>query len=383
MKNFISCSENRPSDMIRNTLSFFMYALIGATAGILGAKYFQSLFGPMDMKQKFFLVLILFLSIYVSIFLQLIIHEAGHLVFGLMTGYKFVSFRIGSTIFLKSNGKMVKKRYFVQGTGGQCLMAPPPYNGGNFPQFLYNMGGVIFNILVSLLALFLFLFTKFLPLLVFAICGIVIAVSNGIPMKTKAVNNDGLNALNIKKDKSASHAFYMQLLINAHLSQGERMKDMPDDWFSMPRAEEMDDGLTAGYGAYVAMRELDQKDFQKAYWDMEFLIENASGLIGVHKVALLSEILFLELIGENRWAKVESLYTPELEKPLQLSPRSPSALRTLYAYELIHKRNFGKAERHKMAFESALTVFPNAGEAEMEKELFDLVKPGPSPDLYN
>ena len=39
-------------------------------------------------------------------FLQTVIHEAGHLVFGLLSGYQYCSFRIGSFMWIKQDGKI-------------------------------------------------------------------------------------------------------------------------------------------------------------------------------------------------------------------------------------------------------------------------------------
>ena len=47
-----------------------------------------------------FLILIL-IMFFLSNYLCAIIHESGHLIFGLISGFRFISFRIGSTIFLK------------------------------------------------------------------------------------------------------------------------------------------------------------------------------------------------------------------------------------------------------------------------------------------
>ena len=62
-----------------------------------------------------------------AMFLHSVVHETGHLVFGLLTGYKFVSFRIGSIMLIKESGKLRLKLYNIVGTGGQCLMMPPPW----------------------------------------------------------------------------------------------------------------------------------------------------------------------------------------------------------------------------------------------------------------
>ena len=46
-------------------------------------------------------ILALVLSIYVILFFHIALHEAGHLIFGLLTGYGFSSFRLGSFMLLR------------------------------------------------------------------------------------------------------------------------------------------------------------------------------------------------------------------------------------------------------------------------------------------
>ena len=96
--------------------------------------------------------------LYILIFLQIIIHETGHLICGLLSGYTFSSFRILSFMWSNENGKIHFKRYKLNIAAGQCLMLPPALDENNqLPYLLYNLGGVFFNILSSLLVLPLFL----------------------------------------------------------------------------------------------------------------------------------------------------------------------------------------------------------------------------------
>ena len=59
-----------------------------------------------------------------SFWLQAILHEGGHLVCGLLSGYRFLSFRVGSFTLLRQNGRLVLRRFYLPGTGGQCLLEP-------------------------------------------------------------------------------------------------------------------------------------------------------------------------------------------------------------------------------------------------------------------
>ncbi len=118
---------------------FFM--LIGAVCGLLMVKYVdETAQAGKTIAEEFLSLCGMFIIMYVAIFAQMIIHEAGHLVFGLLSGYQFSSFRIMSFMWVKENGQMKLRRLSVAGTGGQCLMAPPEPVDGNIPVVLYNLG---------------------------------------------------------------------------------------------------------------------------------------------------------------------------------------------------------------------------------------------------
>ena len=99
--------------------------MIGAICGLIMILFIDKSSADTPRYQEILSLAGLFAGMYVALFFHIIIHEAGHLVFGLMTGYKFCSFRVASFMWLKENGKLKLKRLSVAGTGGQCLMSPP------------------------------------------------------------------------------------------------------------------------------------------------------------------------------------------------------------------------------------------------------------------
>lgn len=102
---------------------------LGATIGIIAFtdRTWDNCIGQLldNLPRLVTLCAILFLSIISSGFLHIILHEAGHLVGGLLQGYKFVSFRILSFTLVRHEGKLRWKRFSIAGTGGQCLLLPP------------------------------------------------------------------------------------------------------------------------------------------------------------------------------------------------------------------------------------------------------------------
>ena len=142
--------------------------------------------------------LFVFLGFCVSFALQTILHETGHLIGGLLTGYKFCSFRIGNLQLQRENGALRFRRLKLAGTGGQCLMTPPEPVDGKIPVMLYNLAGPLMNLLTALLALGGYFLSGggsmgASLLFLFAFVGFYLALTNGIPLRLGPIDNDGKN----------------------------------------------------------------------------------------------------------------------------------------------------------------------------------------------
>ena len=131
-------------------------------------------------------IILLLVSGVIAFILHIIVHEAGHLFFGLLSGYKFVSFRVFDFKIIKDeNGKLSFRYEKIAGTGGQCLMRAPEYVEGKFKFKLYLLGGVIFNVLFSIV--FWLILPSYYTFL-FALIGFTLAFLHWIPMGF----NDGM-----------------------------------------------------------------------------------------------------------------------------------------------------------------------------------------------
>ena len=169
---------------------------------------------------------------YVTMVLHTIIHEGGHLIFGLLTGYRFLSFRVFSFTLVKKDGKLVWKKLKVPGTLGQCLMYPPEWKDNEeYPYVWYNLGGGLLNLVFCVLSIPLFFFHS--PLAAwaagfFVFTGVIFGITNLVPMSL-GLPNDGKNCLLCAKAKENQKAVYAQLKINAMLSDGAMITDIPED----------------------------------------------------------------------------------------------------------------------------------------------------------
>jgi hypothetical protein len=316
---------------------------------------------------------------YVAIFFHIIVHEAGHMVFGLLTGYRFSSFRVGSFMWMREDGRLTLKRLTVAGTGGQCLMCPPDLKDGKIPVVLYNLGGALVNVILGGLFLAGYWLAPGVPflsplLLILAVVGFMTALMNGIPMRMGTVDNDGYNAFSLSKSPEALEAFWVQLKAAEQSSKGVRLRDMPADWFAVPTDEAMQNSMVATRGVLACNRLMDEEKFEEADARMAHLLAIDSGIVGLHRSLLICDRLYVELIGENRPTVIEGMMTKEQQKFMKAMKRFPSVLRTRYAMALLHERDTAKAEAVKSEFEKAAKTYPYAHEIQSERELMGMAE---------
>lgn len=325
--------------------------------------------------EKFFPGLIgVYIVLFGGSFLHTVLHEAGHLVFGLFTGYQYSSFRIGSFMWVKYEGKIRLKRHTLAGTGGQCLMAPPDMVDGKMPYFLYNAGGCFANFVVSVIPLVLVLlfwqptYLNFMVIL-WSVTGLFIVFTNGIPMKLQGMPNDGHNALSLGKDPEALMAFWLQMKIVEQISFGKRLKDLPEDWFTMPDEEGMQNSLIAAIAVFACNRMMDLGKYEEAAKEMERLVNKKSGMVGIHKHLLNIDRIYCEMVGKNRPEKIEELYTDELKKVLKVMKKSPSTHRLQYLYAKYVEKDEKKAAVAMAEFEKVAKTYPYPHEIDGEREM--------------
>ena len=358
-------------------MAFMM--LIGAICGFIMVWYIDNSSADTPLYQEILSLAGLFFGMYVALFFHMIVHEAGHLVFGLMTGYKFCSFRIASFMWLKENGKLKLKRLTLAGTGGQCLMAPPDMKDGKMPVLLYNLGGSFINVIVGTLFLIGYLIFPDIPflspiLLIFAVVGFMSAMMNGIPMRMGTVDNDGYNAFALSRNKEAVEAFWVQLKVAEQSSKGVRIKDMPAEWFAIPTDEAMKNSMVATRCVFTCNRLMDEEKFEEADALMAYLLEIESGIVGLHHDLLMCDRIYVELVGENRSEVIERMMTKEQKRFMKAMKRFPSVLRTQYALALLSEKNTAKAETVRNDFEKIAKTYPYPQEINSERELMKIAE---------
>ena len=365
---------------LKQWIPMLFFMLIGAGCGILIVRFMDSSFETgRTIGQEIMTFAGLIVAMYLCILLHIVIHEAGHLVFGLLSGYQFTSFRVGSFMWIREEGKLKLKRYSLAGTGGQCLMSPPDLVDGKIPVVLYNLGGSLMNLITSFICgLLCFMIGKVTVistiLMIMVLVGIGSAAVNGIPMRLGTVDNDGYNAFSLLKNREAMYAFWLQMKMNDQISKGFRLKDMPDEWFLIPTEEGMKNSLIAAQGVFACNRLMDAHRFHEADELMEHFLEIESGIVGIYRNLMLCDRMYCEMIGPNRAEIVEGILTKEMKQFMKSMKTFPSILRTEYVYELLVTGNEKKAEKIKLRFDKMAEKYPYPSDIQSEKELMEYAK---------
>lgn len=334
---------------MKKALRFLLLFLMGAASGLIIIVFAN---GDSSLPVHFIEFLV---SLAITAYLQIILHEAGHLVCGLLSGYRFVSFRVGSITLLKDgNGKLRFKRFKLAGTGGQCLMSPPqnmPLD--QIPTKLYNAGGTLVNLLCAVVSLLLLIYCGGMPLWLryflastMAI-GFVYAFLNGIPLKMGGVANDGYNILYLNRDKQAVRGFAAQLIINEKQQNGMRLSQMPEEVFDLGGEINYSDPLQANVGLLAISRELDKGNVERAHEQFKDLLNShRKELLPLFRLEAGCELMFTSLATGDKVVAQKTINDNLLMKYITKYARvmSPKQ-RALMAKALINDGNRAEAER--------------------------------------
>ncbi|WP_086348250.1 hypothetical protein [Candidatus Enterococcus clewellii] len=332
--------------VIKQLANILLMAIIGGVFGyFLGKTLSRG-----EVTTLTFIQLFLFLILWFIV--QIFIHEAGHAVFGLLTGYKMVSFRLFSFMWVwQENGKIVFRRHKVLGTLGQCLMAPPPYKNGHFPFRLYLMGGVLANLIFSVVIGVLFT-PNSLSAMIFVTVGLFFAVTNGIPMGF----NDGATLRMASSSQEQAFLFYLQMDANYQFSLGKTHIDLPEKYFetvpAIPKRTYFND-----YQTFLQLGLLfEQRDLAGYEELLEEMWERQDELLPIYQIELKKTMLMWLCTQES-----DDEWIPQLwqDKSVKASLKQPlmgnRALEAAY-YGFVE----GDYERAEMLLDQGKALYEKA-----------------------
>lgn len=312
---------------------------------------------------------------FMSIFIHTILHETGHLIGGLLAGFKFLSFRFFRWVLISEGGKLKIKNYNISGTGGQCLMySERPITSREFS--MYIAGGVVVNLMVvvlSVLYLSLFGIKSLFPggfIAIMGIIGLLLALSNGLPVKMGGIPVDGYYYWRRRNDNEFLELFTKTLKINAEQTSGTRLANMPEHYFVNPNFYTDNSDKLMAASIFVSHM-VDTYSFEDAQKNIEAVIDINGEDNNIYNLELKCDYLYCELMINGFSAKSKSLYDSVLKTYINNNSKfQTNKIRIKHAIELF-SGNEAAAGKLRVKIEKLAEKYPNKGEALQDLDLIN------------
>lgn len=346
--------------------------------GLLKGISLQELFAEKGTKMVEYagIMLVGVVLIFPVVLLSVTAHEFGHFLFGRLSGYGFVSFRVLNWVLLRDNGRRRVKRFSIPGTLGQCLMAPPEKPISRIPSTAYFLGGVAMNLLLATVAALVWWCMPaesavgkwlLMPLLLlFIIVNTFMLLTNGIPMSVGGIANDGKDALSMHNNAKEKRAFVLLLRMNAAIQSGKQLKELPEEWFADVDITSADGLLTRNVALYKLAAMCDLFQFREALTLMEVLHQSQK-YSGILQYELECEMVFLYLVLGQKEQAMALWENQQLQQYAEnMKSCSTAKWRLMWALAKYEACDEAKAQQMFTHIQSHATEFLMAGEVKSD-----------------
>ena len=313
-------------------------------------------------------ILVFIISFIAFYIISVPIHELGHLVFGLCSGYRFNFFHLFSFVWVKEDGRIVFKKV-GQGFGdGSCSMSPPDKEK-DFRFIWMIIGGGLFNIITAFILTAIAAAINDLP--PFLLAGIIANMIGGL-LNLIPINlikpNDGMNILKASQSPFTRHAYYTLLKVTNDMTRGKRLRDYEETVLAVPESEDLSNYLVANAVNCEASRLIDKGMYDEAIAQFDRLDLNK--LPSYYKNAFQLDYLYYYCVIAPDYGKAKQIYErPKMSKFLNIP--LPSNTRTLAAYRFFVTGNKDTARDLVQKAKVQIDSYPIKGIRLMEKDYLD------------
>ena len=321
-----------------------------------------------------FPIYLLFLaSMGVALILQTALHEAGHMVFGLLTGFRFLSYRVLSLLVIKEEGRLKLKRFSLPGTLGQCLMGSPA-DRKKRPFFLYNAGGVLFNLIFAIINYLIVFLARSPYLRIFAAANgmydLIMLFGNGIPFDGNGIANDGKNIQEMKHHPASIDTFYNMLDLNEMMTMGGRMKDVPDTMIDLEETTLHGGAIGAGNLLWKENKLMDEHRFKEAEELLKKIFEQDYPLLDYHQKMLQLDQKYLDCLN----GRFEDITDKKMLQFLEGSRKSVLSIIRYFLVRALYLKDEAEIRRNREALQALQKGYPFQGELQSEMELIGIAE---------
>lgn len=365
--------------ILLNTIYFLSFLLIGI--------YFIYSLGYIDwldydetefMVNLFSSIAIWGISYLFIYFISIIFHELGHLIFGLRAKLEFLSFSVLNNTFVKENGKVnLKKMPIVPGAKGYCNMAFNENKDYKKNEVIsYFFGGIIFNLILVLMFLIVFIFNKNAYInmicLQFICSNLYFALYNSIPNALRTgLNTDMLQIINYLNDDEFTKIYGRLQKIQMLVLTGTEIKNLDKNLFYMPKEFNTRSKILMAQFYIDYMSSIDKYD--EAINAIKIVQDNARDILQESETNILkAQLINCIFYGNYELNKIEEIWNDKFEKYLsEMEIIVPEffGIKYLY-YSLIINDNI-KAEKCLNKFNKIENSFSNKKAVETTKTLIN------------
>ena len=357
--------------------------ILALTAAWLGFSYINRVSGePWNTLRVIIVLVLVVASIILSDVISSIFHELGHLLGGLLSGYSFIYFGCFGVIWIKEDGKLVRKKSNTKGMKGVSRLSPPDMKNGTFPFRLYYFSGAFMNlVLAGICALLFFQAASFFTawakvFLIVGLKALIDFIMSLVPINADGIWNDGYILFNLgkEKNKEVRLKYWRNLRIQGFISGGNRPRELPPmyyEWANLNKT--IEDYFTFEAGLIQYKHLMDIGEFAKALKCLQTLSNRLDDSLSSSQPLLDLELMFHELIGKCREEKIKELDTKEVSEYMKTAGLNESIQRIAYAYARLFSKDNTLAKQHLAFFEMACANSVNLGSIPGEKDLVKLV----------
>lgn len=367
--------------------SYALFIAVGAGVGFLIGKFglAEGLKG-MSLWEVLAKLLVGYLFFMLAVLVQIVFHEAGHMLAALSRGWKFLSFMILGVVLSRREGRFHLSRFRVSGAGGQCLMLPPEQGETDWGIVLYNMGGVLANLLLTVASAVPLLvcydalsWAAALFLAVMALTGMFLVLVNGIPNGLAGIPNDGMNILKLHGDSFSSDVFLNSLRVVGYLQTDnqQRLAEMP--YLCEGKKLEPKNAIHMMALSVDLSLAMSRMDFGKARDLLKSVEPYWQEMAPIFRHEMTFERIFLALAVFHEESAVARLLDDAFLRYLrQQAAFRPSALRVQYLLARLHEKDEVKAEQLYQRFRKVCRTYHIRGEATIEQRLVEYIREVPA-----
>lgn len=323
----------------------------------------------------FFRILFSIRTLYIIIFLMISyvivvnVHEFGHFIFGKLSGYKLLKYKLGIFALELENNKYKLIIEKIKGFDGACLMTPTKSKISRRNSLILYSGGLIMNLITVIIIGIIFLLRIELTwelynfLLVLMIFSGFALINNIIPFKSYNNPNDGFIILELIKNSDISKKLMNINIYLKKLLSGIRPKDI-EELNEIVIDEEKIDVMEIYELMHLLYNAIDKNDKKEIKKLVDILVNNKEKIPSLLEMGLNSELCYCYSILDDL-GRAKDYYNKTKNKLESSNDSSSNRIKAYYEFNFDRNKSLEYCNKGL----ALIDVYPIKGIAIMEKEL--------------